>query len=126
MQSVPFTPLDPPKNRPRLTLTCLPPTLSIDSVTIFQSVSESKFLLHLAQAISTYKNLVFLGGSPSRHMHIFQIGIVGPGLKNQDFRVDVLGKATCDHTSRRSSTVPVNHVQSNPSSTKAGAQHTRR
>ena len=84
----------------------------------------------LAPSCSNYqyisKSLVFQGGSPSRHMHIFQIGIVGPGLKDQDFRIDVFGEAACDHTSRRSSTVPVNHVQWNPSSTKIRDQRTRR
>lgn len=31
-------------------------------------------------------------------MHIFQIGIVGPSFKNQDFRIDIFGEATCNHT----------------------------
>lgn len=45
MHKVPLTPELPPRNFPRLSLTCLPLTPFIDGVTRFQSVSASKFLL---------------------------------------------------------------------------------
>jgi len=43
MHSVPLTPLDPPRNFPRLAFTCLPFAPGLGSVTIFQSASVSKF-----------------------------------------------------------------------------------
>lgn len=52
MHKVPLHPLQPPRNRPLLSLISLPSTPGIGLVIIFQSVSESKLFNQLGLAVS--------------------------------------------------------------------------
>ena len=86
MQSVPLTPDEPPRKRPRLTLTFLPPTLSIGSVSMFQSVSESKFLLHLAQTISRFpRTQSSWAAHPPAICTFSRLALSGPASRTKTF-----------------------------------------
>lgn len=48
-----------------------------------------------------------LDDSPSCHVHILQVCIVGSGLQDQDFGIGVFSETPGDHTTGRSATVSI-------------------